>query len=234
MPDRVRLGIVGSTGRLGRAVRQLANERGIDTVLEGSRSGWVGHVHPTAIVDVSHPAALSAVAQECRATGAALIECVSDLGDPEANLLRSLSRDVPVVVAPNLSVGHWLQARMVDLAAGLYAVLPDQPHTAISERHPVGKRDAPSATATALGNRWQAGTGCPVDEVVSMRTGLPVSEHAVQLTFGWETLTLHHDVRDLRAAAAGALIAATRVSGVAPGLIPMQEIYDQAFVRSDR
>ncbi|MET9628340.1 dihydrodipicolinate reductase C-terminal domain-containing protein [Lentzea sp. NPDC006480] len=227
-------GLVGSSGRLGTAIRAVCAERGMPVVLEATSSGIVRRADPDVVICAAHREALDTAAGLCRDTGAALVLCASGLLPEDLVQVRELSRAVPVVVAPNLALGHWLQLRVVRSIAELAAKAAPPPQATVDERHPVTKAHRPSTTAEVLAEAWQEHAGFAATEVVSLRTGLPVSEHALRVTFAGESLAVHHDVRDLRAAANGALLAARWATTAPSGLHPMSAVYDHMFGVDER
>ncbi|WP_078603231.1 MULTISPECIES: dihydrodipicolinate reductase C-terminal domain-containing protein [unclassified Streptomyces] len=234
------VGVVGATGRLGSSIVGECARRGIPVTWTATSKAWgatpASHDEParppTVVIDASRGAVLPRTAAHCEETGAALVACASDLGPGELAAARELSARVPVVRAVNLSVAHWLQCRLVSTAARIARRLPELPAAAVLERHTAAKRDRPSATARALAGTWDEvlGDGA-TKEIASYRAGLPVSEHAFDLTFCHETLTLRHDVRDLGAAVFGALTAASWAHDAAPGYHSLTDLFDHLFLR---
>ena len=218
-------------GRLGRAVLEACERAALPVVLTASRSaGWRVDAAPEVIIDAGSPSGHDAVRESCLRYGAALVECVSDLDDAQWRALAELAEKVPVVRATNLTIGHHLQRRMVELLAALggHTVFPAE--TSVHERHPATKAHRPSATAAALAATWRAGTGTEVAEIGSRRAGPPVSDHEVLWSWPGETLQLRHSVRRIDAAADGALAAARWTRGRAPGLVDMRTVFDDLIV----
>ncbi|QYN17771.1 dihydrodipicolinate reductase C-terminal domain-containing protein [Amycolatopsis sp. DSM 110486] len=224
------VGIVGVTGRLGSRIASECAAQGIPVVLRATRGGWSQDAVPSVVIDAGTAEALPETTRFCARHGAALVECVSALGQDGPALLDRLAERVAVVRAVNLSVGHWLQRHLVATVARIAGALPATPRAAVLERHTPTKRDRPSASALALAGVWRDGGQPPVDEVVSLRAGHPVSEHTVRLDLEDESLELRHDVRDLRAAAFGAVTAARWAHTAEPGLVPLQHLFDRLFL----
>jgi 4-hydroxy-tetrahydrodipicolinate reductase len=219
------IGVIGAAGRLGSVVCVLAAERGFPLTLFGRRQGWEVRAVPRVLIDVSHPSALPDVLAYCQREGTALVEGVSGLGSEERGALRRLARRVPVVEAANFAFGAFLHRALVDCLAGLVAGLPEADDFAILDRHPATKKDRPSATARDLAGLWAARTGRPPPEVASVRAGLPVADHEATLTLAGELVSVRHSVTDRRAAARGALAAASWVCRQPPGLYSMRDVY---------
>jgi 4-hydroxy-tetrahydrodipicolinate reductase len=236
--ERIRVGIVGATGRLGSQLAVECERHEIPVVWRASSRSWgqpgpTSAAAPTVVIDASRGAVLPRTAEVCRDTGAALIACASDLGPDELTIARQLATLVPVVHASNLSVGHWLQRVLVAEAARISGRLPDSAMASVWERHTARKGDQPSASAHSLASAWNDAAGAaPVQEISSYRAGLPVSEHTVGLTFTHETISIQHDVRDLRAAVFGALAAVAWASSAEPGFHTITRLFDELFLEA--
>lgn len=222
------LGIVGVTGRLGSRIAAAAEAAGLPVTFTANRTSWQVDSPPAVVIDAGAAAGLDRVVRFCREHGAALVSCVSGLHDETP--LRELAEVVPVVRAANLSIGHWIQSRLIADAARLATAATKVPHAAVFERHTTAKADRPSASALALAGVWAAAAGGGEPEISSYRAGLPVSEHQVELTFAHETLTIRHDVRDLGAAVDGALAAAEWARHAPAGLTTIGELFTTHFL----
>jgi 4-hydroxy-tetrahydrodipicolinate reductase len=220
------MGVVGASGRLGGAIVAECVRRGIRVGTTASRAGWNIAAAAGVLVDASAPGALDRTVGHCAESGAALIYAVSSISPESLDRLRELSTLVHVVIADNLSVGHWLQRTMVRHVAALAGVLDSPPRMSVLERHPVTKRDRPSASAKSLAAAWaeSAPSSCQ-GEIGSLRAGHPVSDHTVIIDLPGESVVIEHGVTDLGAAAAGALTAARRIAGLPPGMSTMEQIY---------
>ena len=218
------IGVVGSRGRLGAAILALAGERRVAVGLERWRGGERRTAPPDVVLDVSHRSALRDSADLARALGVALVVGTSGRGADDDALLRGLADRVPVLVADNFSLGHFVQARVAELVART-SRLAGAAEIAVVDRHPVTKRDAPSGTARRLAHLLERG-GAGAVRVESLRHGPPVSDHRIALTLDCETVTIDHAVSGLRAMAAGALLAAAWAARpVPPGHYTMDDVY---------
>ncbi|TYL85816.1 dihydrodipicolinate reductase C-terminal domain-containing protein [Bradyrhizobium cytisi] len=220
------VGIVGSTGRLGMAIADECTRCGVRLGLRASSSGWRIDTAPHVLVDATAPSALLDTIGYCRETGTALIYAVSSVPSDAYRTLVELSRQVPVVIADNLSIGHWLQVSLVRTIARLSAGFERQPRMSVLERHPVTKRDRPSASAGSLARSWaELAVTYSHGEIVSQRAGAPVSDHMVTFDLPGASLSISHSVADLRAAASGFLAAARYAFERSPGLATMFDVY---------
>src|ERR1700736_545924 len=142
------------------------------------------------------------------------------------------AKDIPLLVAPNTSVGVTLLIELVRQAA---RALPTQFDIEIVEAHHRMKRDAPSGTALALGQAAAEGRGrlFGTEESAVRREGTArqdgeigfavvrggdiVGEHAVLFAGLGESLTLSHRATDRAIFARGALQAAAWLASQLPG-----------------
>ena len=225
------VGIVGHTGRLGSAIETVLCH--LDFQVQQRRNTSVHDARGTVdvVIDASAPAGLERTLSMCGSNHAALIYCVSSISAKDRESLLSYSRSAPVVMAPNLSYGHWLQLQLLEVAAASLAVMPMEPYVSVLERHPHTKIDRPSASAVQLAERWGASYGVPVPEVASYRAGPRVSGHRVDIDLAGESLSIHHEVGDLRSAARGAALLAGWAAKQPAGLYDSQAVFGMIFGR---
>jgi 4-hydroxy-tetrahydrodipicolinate reductase len=232
-PEPLSVVVVGAGGRLGTAVLGLCPEYGLDVVLKVGRGDWPDWPRSRVVIDAATADAARRTIAYCRDTRTALVSCASAMDEAQLAELADLAKEMPVVRGTNLSLGHWLQQRAIHSVAQIATALPVSLSASVLDRHTTTKRDRPSATALALAESWSAWTGQDVADIASYRSGLRVCEHELQLTFGDETLTFHHQVQDLRAAARGAVLAARWLSAAEPGLWTMSDVYGQLIASEE-
>lgn len=232
MPETV-IGVFG-TGRLARAVHRLATEEGLTAHLLDPRSPERCDTEPApgVLVDCSAPEAVTHAAALSARLDVPLVECVSGLDEHHLRVLGERAAGTAVVLAPNLSLGNYLQTRALRVVADVVTTMDRAgitgaiPEAAVLERHPATKRHRPSTTASRLARQWQRHTHRPAVDVASLRCGPAVSDHEVRLTWPEQTLTLTHQVGSLDAAAAGAIGAAQWAAGRARGMYTIHQVFD--------
>jgi 4-hydroxy-tetrahydrodipicolinate reductase len=245
MPEPA-IGVFG-TGRLGRAIELRATAEGHAVHVYDPRrpEQWDSVPVPDVLVDCSVPAAVARAVDLSGRLGIPLVECVSGLGDDQRRLLDEHAAKATVVLAPNLSLGNYLQTRVLRYVAQVVVTMERAgitgavPEAAVLERHPTTKAERPSTTASLLAGGWSDHTGQPVADIASLRSGPAVSDHEVRLDWAEQALTFTHQVRSLHAAASGAIGAAGWSVGRAPGTYPLHEVFDDllatmAGVAADR
>lgn len=162
--------------------------------------------------------------------------------DAQCAAVRDLSDRVPVVLAPNMSVGINLCLRLLKIAA---EALGDGVDVEIIEAHHRHKADAPSGTAVRMGEVVAEALGrnlrqCAVygregrsgerDRATigfeTVRAGDIVGEHTVLFAGTGERIEITHRSSSRMNFALGALRAARWVEGRGPGLYDMQQVLD--------
>ncbi len=192
------------------------------------------------VIDFTSHDASVAHAETCAAKGVALVIGSTGFTPEEREKLASAAKRVPIVLAPNMSVGVTVLYELVRQAA---KVLGDAYDVEIVEIHHKKKRDAPSGTAVRLGEvaaealgrdpkdalayarhgilgerpPWQIG-------VQTLRGGDVVGDHTVFFCGEGERLELTHRATSREQFARGAVRAAAWIGGKPPGLYDMADV----------
>lgn len=247
---KVKVAVVGATGRTGSLVARLAEEKEayeyVGGVASEGRDGDENVVGPSdlrplfeeadAVVDFSTPEATRRAAEAARDTGRPLVTGTTALDEAAETALSEAARAVAVVRSSNFARGVNVFWEVVERAATL---LPGADFE-VTETHHRGKRDAPSGTALetveriegAAGERERVhgrlGESKRGDEigVHARRAGDVVGEHEVLVAEGNESLTLTHRASDRSAFAAGALEAAAWAVEAEAGEYGMEDVLD--------
>ncbi len=190
-----------------------------------------------AIVDFSTAEATVAGCRLAALAGKGFISGVTGLSATQRNALQDCGKQIPIVYAPNFSVGVSVLCTLLAEAANRLG--PDYDVEVIETHHRL-KKDAPSGTAARLVDILSASTGRakvvhgrqgkvgekPKYEigVSSIRTGGVVGEHTVVFGCAGERLELTHKA-DSRAAFATGVVAAVRfLRGRAPGFYSIENV----------
>ena len=196
------------------------------------------------LIDFTRPEGTIAHAEACARAGVGAVIGTTGLSEANRDTLLTLSRDIPIVFAPNMSVGVNVLLRLVELAAQR---LGDDYDVEILEMHHRHKVDAPSGTALKLGEtvaaalgRELAADGVFVREGVTgarrpgsigfatLRGGDVIGEHTVIFAGLGERIELTHRAASRMTFAQGALraaryVAARRAAGET-GLYDMRDV----------
>ncbi len=181
------------------------------------------------VIDFSIATAFDAVARAAMAAGVALVSGTTRLGPESQALLERAAEKIPVLWAPNMSVGVHLIGRLLEQAV---TALGDY-DIEIVEAHHNQKADAPSGTAMFLleaaqraragtapvfGREGQVGARAATEiGVHALRGGGVIGDHTVHLIGKFDRIAITHQAISRDLFAAGALSAARFVAGRAPG-----------------
>ena len=140
------IGILGATGRMGRAIAAVAAELGTT----------VDDAAPDVLVDFTAPQALAAHLDRAVAAGTPIVIGTTGLAPDHHALIDRAALRVPVLQTANTSLGINLLRLLVEEAARR---LGSDWDIEILEMHHRHKLDAPSGTALLLGEAANAGRG---------------------------------------------------------------------------
>jgi len=259
----ISLAITGAAGRMGRRIIALAaaeRDLRVSVALEavnspeiGKDAGVLAGVAPLGVsvaanatapfdvmIDFTLPAATPSFLDVCQSSGRAIVIGTTGHDAAGRERIAAAARRIPVVHAPNMSVGVNVLLRVTrQLAAALDANYDVE----ITEAHHRFKADAPSGTAIALRDAVLTGRkdggddkatavfGCPPGlrpsgqvTLHSLRLGDTVGEHSVHFGSLGETVTVSHSAHSRDTFAAGALRAARWLHGRPAGLYSMQDV----------
>ncbi len=193
-----------------------------------------------ALIDFTRPEASFGYLDACVAAGVPLVIGTTGFDDAGKARIAAAAQQIPIVFAPNMSVGVNLLMKMAELAAG---VLADGYDIEIIEAHHRHKVDAPSGTALGLGqavaraiNRDLARCAVYGREGVTgerdpatigfstVRGGDIVGDHTLLFAGIGERVELTHKASSRATFAQGALRAAKWLQGRAPGLYDMRDV----------
>lgn len=241
MPERARVVVIGSAGRMGtRVVRLLENHATLVLASGVDRGDDVAAAiaNSAVVIDFSAPAACARVAPLCANVGAAYLVASTALTDDDVRALATAARQVAVLQAANLSIGVNVLAELVAEAAARLAGFDIE----ISEIHHRHKRDAPSGTALALGAAAKRGRGGLRDVLgrageavrkndelgfAALRGGDVSGEHTVYFFGNGERVELTHRATTPDIFAHGALTAASWLVGKPAGAYTMRDVLER-------
>ena len=162
------------------------------------------------------------------------------MGHSKLDAIRAAAARIPIVLAPNFSIGVNVALKLVDLASR--ALGPDY-DVEVFEMHHKLKVDAPSGTALSMGEVVAAALGRDLRQVAvygregqtgardprtigfaSVRAGDIVGDHTVTFAADGERVEITHKASSRMAFARGAVRAAVWLAGRAPGRYDMQDV----------
>jgi 4-hydroxy-tetrahydrodipicolinate reductase len=262
----MRIGIIGCAGRMGRAnLREVLETPGVELAggverpghpALGRDLGELAGLEPVGlpasadlgallaasevVIEFSTPTATLEHARRCAAAGRGHVIGTTGLAGGEEAELRALAARIPILWAPNMSLGVNLLLGLVEQAA---RTLDQGYDIEIVEMHHRHKVDAPSGTALALGRAAARGRGVDAERsfvrardgvtgaraaggigFAVLRGGDVVGDHSVVFAGDGERLELGHRATDRRIYARGAVRAARWLAGRSPGLYGMADV----------
>ena len=192
------------------------------------------------LVDFTRPEATLGHLAACRRAGVAMVIGTTGFDTAGRQAIRDAAADIPIVFAPNMSVGVNLVLKLLDTAA---RVLAEGFDVEIIEAHHRHKVDAPSGTALAMGEviaralqrdlrtcavyGREGVTGERQAQTIgfaTVRGGDIVGEHTVLFAGIGERVEITHKASSRMTFALGALRAARFLADKDNGLHDMQDV----------
>lgn len=265
-----RIGIIGGAGRMGQAIAaclldelvpglELACSVDLETnPAQGQDLGLLAGRAPCGVplssslpealeqadlfIDFSFHTGIKERLSLLKGAGKAAVVGTTGLSPEEMSELESAAAEMPLLFAPNMSLGVNLLANLVEQAA---RTLKDKGYDIeITEMHHRMKKDAPSGTAIFLGEAAAKGSDWSLPEVQkdgrsgiegerpekeigfhALRGGDVVGDHTVRFATDGELIDLSHRATRRETFAIGALRASAWLSGQTSGrLYSMKDV----------
>jgi len=233
----IKLGIAGACGKMGRRIFDLAqHDRDVEVTLALEKKGTpligkdMGKIKVSSspdglflvdvLVDFTLPEATEEHLDYVAKYKKALVLGTTGLNGLQIAKVEEISKVVPVVFSPNMSVGvNALFNILPELAKKLG---PDY-SIEIVEAHHKAKKDAPSGTANKFGQILATVTGKEIP-THSIRLGDIVGDHTIIFCGNSERIEIKHQAHSRDLFAVGALKAAKWVFNKPAGLYSMQDV----------
>ncbi|HEY5704466.1 MAG TPA: 4-hydroxy-tetrahydrodipicolinate reductase [Terrimicrobiaceae bacterium] len=239
----LKLLINGAKGRMGHSlISCAAADSELEVVAQLDAGDDLASVLPAchAVIDFTHSSATAHVAQTCERSGKVLVIGTTGQDDASRRGVENSARMIPIVFAPNFSVGvntlFWLARKTAEILG------PDFDLEVVEMHHRL-KKDAPSGTAKRLAeilsevrdltyaNSVRHGRAGMVGErtgteigMHALRGGDVVGDHTVVYAGAGERVELTHRASSRETFAKGALRAAKWAQHQPPGLYDMQDV----------
>ena len=192
------------------------------------------------LIDFTRPEGTLAHLALCQELGISVVIGTTGFTPEQKAQIAAHAQHVPVVFAPNMSVGVNVMLRLLDLAARSLDASYD---VEVIEAHHKHKVDAPSGTALALGEAVARARGVDLSTqgvftrqghtgerapgsigFATIRGGDLVGEHTVMFAGTGERIEISHKSGSRANYAQGSLRAARFLAGKEPGLYGMDDV----------
>ena len=262
----LRICVAGVSGRMGKIhVEAVSNAEGVTLGAATERSGSeaegkeVGalcgmealgvHVATSleactddfdVLVDFTSPEATLNHLKVCESAGKKIIIGTTGFTDEQKQAIADASRTIPIVFAPNMSIGVNLCLKLIEQAA---AIIGEDSDIEIIEAHHRHKKDAPSGTALKMGEVVANTLGRNLAEVAvfgreghmgerdgktigfeTIRAGDIVGDHTVMFVSEGERIEITHKSSSRMTYGKGAVRAALWLANKDKGLFDMLDV----------
>jgi len=241
----------GCNGKMGQVITRLVSEMedvqivaGIDFNSE-SNNGYPVFKVPSdcnvkadAIIDFSHPAAFGNLVEYAVSRKLPLVMATTGLSQLQMKTLELASKETPIFISANMSLGVNL---LIDLVKKAAKVLEGSFDIEIVEKHHSQKIDAPSGTALAIADGINSvlEQKCEYEYdrhskrkkrskqeigIHAVRGGTIVGDHSVIFAGTDEIIEINHTAMSREIFAVGAIKAAKFLKGKKPGYYSMNDL----------
>ena len=241
----IKIAVVGASGRMGQTIIESINQN--DRVTLGATLDKGDDLASVAdqfdvLIDFTRPEATLDYLKACQQLNKSIVIGTTGFDDAGLEVINNAAKQIPVVFAPNMSVGVNLTLKLLDMAAKVIG--PDS-DIEIVEAHHRHKVDAPSGTALKMGEvvanalgrdlstcavYGREGIEEPRDRQTigfsTIRGGDVVGEHTVSFFMEGERVEITHKASSRSTFANGAVRAASWLNDKSAGLYNMQNVLD--------
>ena len=262
----IRIAIVGVSGRMGTVLckaAEQANETTLAAAISrpnslsiGKDAGELSGIGTLGIkvvddlsaviddfdvlIDFTRPDASMVFIEQCRKASKQIVIGTTGYSDAQKLVIAKTAKEIPIVLAPNMSVGVNLALNLLALAA---KVMGDYTDIEIIEAHHRHKVDAPSGTALRMGEVIADALGRDLKDCAiygregitgerdrktigfsTIRAGDIVGDHTVMFADEGERLEITHKATSRMTFANGAIRAAIWLKDQPNGLYDMQDV----------
>jgi len=257
---KVNIAVNAATGRMGQQIIEEANQvSSVELTAAFCRSGHpffekkvrgsknIRYTNDTVsglaqcqvIIDFSLPTVSMALIELALISQTPLLVGTTGFSESELNVIKQASRKLPILLAPNTSIGVNAMLMLLEKAANL---IGQEANIEIIETHHKNKIDAPSGTALKMGEvicdamqtqlsekavYQRSTTKKPrkEDEIgfSAIRAGSIIGEHKVLFALDYETISIEHKAQSRKCYAEGAVKAAVWLVNQDNGLYSMQD-----------
>lgn len=223
---------------LGRDAGELAGHPASGVVLVGDLTAALDHLD--VLIDFTRPEPALGALEQCRRAGKRIVIGTTGFSPEQRRLIDAAATEIPILLAPNMSVGVNLCFKLLEIAAKTVGASSD---IEIIEAHHRHKVDAPSGTALRMGEVVAAALGRDLADCAVygrsghtgerdqgtigfsvIRAGDIVGDHTVLFADAGERIEITHRASSRMTFAKGAMRAAGWLMHQPAGLYDMQDV----------
>lgn len=172
--------------------------------------------HPVdAIIDFSSPAGIAYYGLEAMKRGISIISAISQYGDEELQLLRTLAKGTRVIHSPNITLG----INFLLIASKVLKNIAPDTDVEIVEEHFKRKPEV-SGTAKVIAKHLEVNE----NTIKSVRAGGIIGTHEIVFGFPFQTVRLRHESISREAFGTGIQFALNNLPLGKTGLFTMQDL----------
>ena len=223
-----KIAVMGSTGKMGQEILQVLKQKKISAAefSEGKPANKKNLTGAEAIIDFTTAEAFDEILQLAVESKTPFVSGTTGISADQKRALSLASKKIPVLWAPNMSLGVALLKKAVETLAQLHGF-----DFQIEEFHHRHKKDRPSGTALALQETLQAslkkhGNKAALPAPLVGRAGGIVGIHKVYAASEEELLCFEHQALNRRVFAKGAVQAAEWLADKKPGLYHIEDLFN--------
>lgn len=233
----IKLGLMGSSGRMGRVTQTLLQNEYSSQIDVHSLIDQNSMSDPAtlkrllvcdAVVDFSIPQGLLTLIEKMPPSEKLPAFAIASTGwtPEEFEKVKFLSGKTPILHSNNFSTGIFIFTQLLETLSPQLIQMGYQP--VLTDIHHQHKRDTPSGTAKTLQQAISPGHPERV-QTHSIRAGEVIGEHTVSFFGAADSLSIQHRAQDRSLFARGAIEASLWLVGKSPGMYSMKEFVGERF-----
>lgn len=243
MAKKLKLGLLGSSGKMGVAIRQLLKSNSdfiafLEVCSEPTGDfsesySAIQKIPEKALkqvdvwIDFSRPDGLKQLLPIITKTKKPLVSGTTGFAKNEFNFVMTTSKKCPVFWASNMSLGLWTLRQAIKALSTISHF-----DFALEEIHHTQKKDNPSGTAVTLHKDLEKVVGKKISTPVGYRLGGIYGIHTITAASQSEMIKLEHNALNRTVFAEGALKAALWIVKQPAGLYSMDDLMQSSVKRS--